>query len=605
MGLRTERTDDILWAFFTPEGRRPPLLTRGVMADLRRLAEEARQVPPRGLVFAAESGGDFQAGADVSAMEEVDAWQEAYEASREGQLLFQEFADLSFPVIAAIEGRCLGGGVELALACDTRIAAAEESWLAFPEVHIGILPGWGGTQRLPRLIGQRRSLDMILTGQAVDAEKALQWGLVDRVVSRERLHAEAADLVEEIRSGRFRPPARRMGFRPLQLLMEGTGLGRRAFRNRYRKAVRKRTGGHYPAPSRVIEAVGIAADGTPLQEGLEEEARRLADLVSGEVHRHLLALLRARQALRRPRGDREGERRDRAEGLEVPADVSERFGKLMAPPLKAGGSTVPGGDVPAMEVSGGAGLLRRLPCARPPLLAEVTWFPAAGAPDPFEDAARHLLASADLLGVFCYLAEPSPGLALAASFLREGERLVAEGWSRERIDGVLTGWGMHAGPFGLLRRLGPAWKERLDTLPYRRLPERSPEAFPSPDAEEAEERLVEEVVSVMALEMSRLWDLVAEPVEEGWLLLDVFMLGAPPFRGGLLGAARSLGEERTASRLQAVSERWGLLYRPDPLIERGLLRPRGGPSLDEVIEEEMRGSPPGRDGDVDREDETT
>ena len=437
MGVRTERTDDILWAFFTPEGRRPPLLTREVMDRLGRLAEEARQLPPRGVVFAAEPGGDFQAGADVSAMEEVDSWQQAYEASREGQLLFQQFAELSVPVIAAIEGRCLGGGVELALACDTRIAGDEETWLAFPEVHIGILPGWGGTQRLPRLIGQRRALDMILTGQAVDAEKALKWGLVDRVVPRDRLHAEAAGVVEEIRSGRFRPPTRRMGFRPLQLLLEGTGLGRRAFRNRYRKAVRKRTGGHYPAPARVIEAVGIAADGTRLEEGLEEEARRLADLASGEVHRHLLALLRARQALRRPRGGDGEHREDAAAGLELPEEAAGRFASLMAPPLETGGSTVPGGDVPSMEVPGGAGLLRRLPCARPPLLAEVTWFPAAGAPEEFEDTARRILTSADLMGIYCYLAEPSPGLALAAAFLREGDRLAAEGWGRDRIDEVL------------------------------------------------------------------------------------------------------------------------------------------------------------------------
>lgn len=587
MGIRAHREDGILWLTFTPEGRRPPLLTAEVMDELERHLDEAGQVPPRGLVFTAVEGGDFQAGADVAAMEEVTSWQQAYEASRRGQLLFQRVGELPFPTIAAIEGRCLGGGLELALACDTRIAATDDAWLAFPEIHIGILPGWGGTQRLPRLIGQRRALDMILTGQAVDGEKALRWGLVDRLVPRVRLREEAAGLVGEIRSGRFRPPTRRMGLRPLQLLLEGTGIGRRAFRNRYRKAVRKRTGGRYPAPAVIIKAVGMAADGTPLEEGLEQEARWLADLVSGQVHPHLLRLLRARQDLRRPRGREQGHPTDRAEGLELPEDASGRFGRLMAPPLETGPGAVPGGIVPAMEVPGGVGLLRRLPCSRPPLLCEVTWFPAAGAPERFEDTARRLLASADLLPVFCYLAEPSPGLALASAYLREGDRLAAEGWGRDRIDLVLTGWGMHAGPAGLTRKTGTAWTERLGTLPHRRLPDRSPGAHPSPEGEGAEERLVEEVVSVLALEMARYWDLVSEPVASGWLMLDVFMLGAPPYRGGLLGAARALGEERVRDRLLAIAERWGPLYLPDPLSERGLLRPGGPPSLDEVIEREM------------------
>lgn len=126
------------------------------------------------------SGRAFVAGADIGALNRIDSVFSGREASLAGQDLANTLAAVPFPTVAAINGFALGGGLELALACDLRVASTGAK-LGLPEVGLGIIPGYGGTQRLPRLIGQGRALDLILTGRHVGAEEALQLGLVNRV----------------------------------------------------------------------------------------------------------------------------------------------------------------------------------------------------------------------------------------------------------------------------------------------------------------------------------------------------------------------------------------------------------------------------------------
>ncbi len=599
MGVSAQRDEQgLLWVEFTREGRRPPLLTPAVFDFLKRLVKEVREDPPSGIVFTGEEGGDFQAGVDLSIMAEVDSYQQAVDASRTGQLLFQQIADLPCPTVAAVEGRCIGGGTELSLACTARVAAdTETTAFMLPEIHLGILCGYGGTQRLPQLIGQRRALQMILTGLPVLPHRALEWGLIDRIASPGTLRSDAVQLIADLRKGktarrgdrRQRGGWRRRG--PVGWFLDGTATGRRIVRNRSRRLVLARTGGHFPAPEKVIEAVGYSADGLDLERGLELEAEMLGELVSSDVHPHLLRLVRARQSLRRPRGaEREsGDSLDLAEGLEIPAPIASALREELSRTPGTGEGAAGNGDVPALTLPGGTVLLRRLPCARRPGVIEAAWLSAddgtgaeaAGGPGSFQDVCRHAATAAGYSVVYCRQARPSPGLSLAAAYLREGDRLVAEGWEKDRVDGILREWGMEYGPFALAARLGEGWLNRLQRLPSRHLGEQAPlrsgddgggpDERPARSREESDAHLVEEVAAALVLEMSRLWEMVLEPTEEGWLVLAVFALGGPSYCGGVVGAARRMGADRIEERLHTMEQRWGGLYRPDPLTESGLL----------------------------------
>jgi enoyl-CoA hydratase len=138
----------------------------------------------------------FVAGADISELA-ADTPQEARARARDGQQVFDLIEQLGKPVIAAVNGFALGGGCELAMACTFRIAASTARF-GQPEINLGLIPGFAGTQRLSRLVGKAQALDMILTGTPVDAERALKLGLVNRVVPAETLMAEARSLANEL-----------------------------------------------------------------------------------------------------------------------------------------------------------------------------------------------------------------------------------------------------------------------------------------------------------------------------------------------------------------------------------------------------------------------
>ena len=570
MELSVTRNDSgIIVAEFISDGRRPPLLTSAVFDSLRALADEAEKNPPTGIIFTGPEGGDFQAGVDLEHMAEVASREEAFESSRVIQLLFQKFADLPCPVVAAIEGRCIGGGTELSLACDARIAADMPSTtLTLPEILLGIIPGFGGTQRLPRIVGQQHALNMILTGGPIPARQAFEQGLIDRLVEPARLREEATRTVLDLRDGRsarLSPLPRRS---LTDWMLERTRRGRRMVRDRYRRIVLRRTGGHHPAPETAILAVGLSADGISLTVGLEREAGMLADLIAGEVHPHLLRLLRCRQAMRRPRGRALEHDRpiDLTEGLSLPDElkISLRSRVKSADPEDL---PSPSRIVPSTPIPGGYGLLRRLPLAVPPSTLEVAWVGSTGpeSPELFQDLARRFVVDTGGTPVYCRYPEPSPGLSLIATYLGEGERLTTEGWNPDKIDEILEEWGMAKGPCALSLSLGEEWRfTGSDPFPLTE-PGETINTRP-----EAEERLIEEVVAALLLTMSRNWQVVDNPVEEGWLILDVFVLGGPSFRGGIVGAARNMGLEKIRGRLTALKKRYGDHYAPDALTEFGL-----------------------------------
>lgn len=163
---------------------RPQVLNALNGETLMELVEavEAVAEEPEIMALIITGAGDkaFAAGADISEMSRMEGVYAGREQSLAGQNVMHEIASLPFPTIAAINGYALGGGLELALACDLRIAA-KSAKMGLPEVSLGLLPGYGGTQRLSRLIGSGRALDLMLTGRQVGAEEALQMGLVNYV----------------------------------------------------------------------------------------------------------------------------------------------------------------------------------------------------------------------------------------------------------------------------------------------------------------------------------------------------------------------------------------------------------------------------------------
>jgi len=152
----------------------------------------------KGVIITGSGEKAFVAGADINELSEVDR-DKGYEFARFGQKIFDRIEKLSIPAIALINGYALGGGMELAMACHIRIAV-EKAKMGQPETKLGVIPGYGGTQRLPRIIGQGRALELLLTGKMIDAHTARDFGLVNEVVSPEVGMNRAIELIELIAS---------------------------------------------------------------------------------------------------------------------------------------------------------------------------------------------------------------------------------------------------------------------------------------------------------------------------------------------------------------------------------------------------------------------
>ena len=244
------------------------------------------------------------AGADVEELAALPGAAEAARLSQYGHELMDRVERLRTPIVAAINGACLGGGLELALACAYRIAAESPSTvLALPEVQLGLLPGAGGTQRLPRTIGLRSALDMILTGKNVRPRRALQTGLVDEVVHPAILRDMATSRARELgeaggRSRLRRRTANRSRGSAQRLLLDDNPIGRAVVFRQAREQTLARTHGHYPAPLAALRAVQAGYAGSRSR-GYETEARLFGEVAVSEVAKQLIFLFFASNALKK------------------------------------------------------------------------------------------------------------------------------------------------------------------------------------------------------------------------------------------------------------------------------------------------------------------
>jgi len=180
--LDTDR-DNLAWLSFDKEGASTNTLSGEVIAELDAILDELRAKNPRALIIRSGKESGFIAGADVEEFTKISNADEAMAIVRRGWDVFNKLEALPFPTLALVNGFCMGGGMELALACRYRVAVDQPGTrFALPEVMLGILPGWGGVMRLPRLVGPTAALDMLMTGRAVDARRAKRMGLVDAAV---------------------------------------------------------------------------------------------------------------------------------------------------------------------------------------------------------------------------------------------------------------------------------------------------------------------------------------------------------------------------------------------------------------------------------------
>ncbi len=266
------------------------LLSGGVLRRLDGLIAELESRIANGQIVALvlQSGkpGTFIAGVDVHEISGVASQAVATEASATGQRIFRRLERLRVPTVACIDGTCLGGGTELALHCDHRVATDRgETKIGLPEVRLGILPGFGGCVRLPRVVGLQRALSLILSGKPVSGERAARLGLVDRVLPHHSLDRSLREFLADVIAGRVPRAEPRLTLR--DRLLEGTAPGRKLVLGAARKRARSETKGFYPAPLRVIDVLERTR-GAPPDEAYRVESEALGELLVGDVSRALV-----------------------------------------------------------------------------------------------------------------------------------------------------------------------------------------------------------------------------------------------------------------------------------------------------------------------------
>jgi 3-hydroxyacyl-CoA dehydrogenase/enoyl-CoA hydratase/3-hydroxybutyryl-CoA epimerase len=226
----------------------------------------------------------FLLGADLRDIMKLETTEAAYQLASQGQKIFSRLARLNKPTVAGIHGICLGGGLELALCCDRRIASDSSATIfGLPEVRLGFVPGLGGTQRLPRLVALKDALELIVSAETVAAADALKIGLIDELVGKEQLEekveATALSLLDRLPVKDGEPSSRATVDEKQRASILSTT----------KRAVRMKTKGRYPAQSRVIDVVQSGLE-KGIEQGLEEEARAFSELAVSEVSRNLVAL---------------------------------------------------------------------------------------------------------------------------------------------------------------------------------------------------------------------------------------------------------------------------------------------------------------------------
>lgn len=281
--------DDVIWLHFDKAESSTNVFSADVFAEFFEILDQLSGINPKGLIILSDKESGFIAGANIEEFTQLESEEQALELIRVGQSAFDKLEALPFPTLSLINGFCLGGGLEMSLACDYRIALDEpKTRLGLPEVLLGIHPGWGGTMRLPRLIGAPAAMDLMLSGRTVNARAAKKLGIVDRIAPQRHLKRAAKVLILKrpaiSTSGKIRAIANTRVVRPL-------------LAKYLRKQVAKRAPEkHYPAPYALIDL--WEKYGGDEKTMLMEEAISVAQLMSGATAQNLVRVFLLQERLK-------------------------------------------------------------------------------------------------------------------------------------------------------------------------------------------------------------------------------------------------------------------------------------------------------------------
>lgn len=304
MWKTTEPEEGILHVEINYEGRPVNVFSKDALRELSELVDRINgDGSITGVLFHSTKAGNFIAGADINEFKDLADEAESLEVSEFGQKIFQKVEDLKVPTVVLISGSCLGGGLEFSLACDYRIADdAKKTLIGLPEVKLGLIPGWGGTVRLPRQIGLIKALPMILGGQMLNGHQARSRGVVDDVVPTEALmsvgkkilkvHQEKGTAASLFRSKKS--PAWKRA-------LENSGLIQKYALNQAEKQTLSKTHGHYPAPMKAIETLrdNLGVSGS---QAYRTEAKAIASLGNNPVTTECIRLFFMQEEAKKPPG---------------------------------------------------------------------------------------------------------------------------------------------------------------------------------------------------------------------------------------------------------------------------------------------------------------
>lgn len=271
--------------------RKVNALSRELLDELAAIVERLAIERPRGVVIHSAKPAGFAVGADLHEFAQYEREGTVLAAIENGQRVFERLAQLRLPTVAALHGTCMGGGTELALACRMRVAADDPGTkIGLPEVQLGIHPGWGGSARLPRLVGAPKALAMMLTGRPASAHQALAEGLVDRLAAPEKLL--------EMACGYARKPLGKKADKRALAWLTNTWLARQVLAPMVRRqTAAKANPKHYPAPFALIEV--WRRGGSDISQRLKLEARSVAKLAATPTAHNLIRIFFLRERLRR------------------------------------------------------------------------------------------------------------------------------------------------------------------------------------------------------------------------------------------------------------------------------------------------------------------
>lgn len=286
--LNITKKENVAVITLNQPGEKVNTLNEAMMDQFANFLDDLESdVSLKGAVLISGKENNFIAGADIEMFKARETAEEIEQLSLDGHKILNRVESSSKPIVVAMHGSCMGGGLELSLACHYRIASGHsKTIMALPEVKLGILPGTGGTQRLPRLIGIQKSLNYMLTGKNIYARQAYKMGLVDELVHKDALEEAAIKAVHNVSSGKFERTDKRTS---MEKMIEGNGLGRKIVFSQALKQTLAQTKGNYPAPEKILDAVEYGYKHGK-EKGLLNEAKLFGELGATQESRALVNL---------------------------------------------------------------------------------------------------------------------------------------------------------------------------------------------------------------------------------------------------------------------------------------------------------------------------